>query len=202
MKRIASYIYNETLLHEHPVLFDIGARVGEFSIPFYKAHGGRIECYEPSPRNVEELSKRLGEHDVYHCIHSVAVSDHSGSMPLHVWDDPSLINASLYKGKEYGGDFDSVVEVGVIPFSSLLNTGDFIDVVKMNIEGAEYDCIMSVGAKLRRVGQFLIQVHGENPVYVPMDLVRHLESVGFVVTPNKIPPTGHSSILAINKELL
>jgi len=142
---------------------DIGANVGVFSVLASRWLGssGRVIAIEPSPREMAYLRANiaLNPGGAAVSLSDFAIADVEGQTILRVADD---LNGGL---NTLGSDFaypgvptNSEVAVSVTTLDALLTrlSVDRIDVVKIDVEGAEMRVLSGAEESLRRFGPALI----------------------------------------------
>jgi FkbM family methyltransferase len=129
------------------VVLDLGANVGDFTETL-AATGATVHAYEPDPYAFHSLSARFeGKPNV--CLYNAAVAAKSGSVQLsRLIDfdkDPAFrsTGSSIYFDRG-SGEF---VTVEAVSFAdALARCGKPIALIKMDIEGAEFDILEHVFA--------------------------------------------------------
>ncbi len=125
----------ESLLCEGMTFVDIGAHVGLFTLPAVKwvGHSGRVIAFEPHPGNYEMLKKNIEANQYATRIESnqFAVSDVTGQVHLHM----STFNTGDHQLFHKGGR--NTVEVSCTTLDDYLAVGEKVDVIKMDVQGAE-----------------------------------------------------------------
>lgn len=140
------------LMGEGDVFFDVGANLGFYS--FYVGplcgRSGSVHAFEPNPRLISHLYRSVELNRAQSNIHlnAVAVGGQSGThLPLY---DPDRIGcASLYA---HGWlNRDSTVLVPVITIDDYIRERKIkrIDVMKIDIEGAELDAFQGMEETFR-----------------------------------------------------
>jgi FkbM family methyltransferase len=123
------------LVQPGDVCVDVGAHIGLFSLELARAAGptGRVIAFEPAPDTRARLMENLdaNQNGARVAVRSVALSDTSGRMTLHSPEDAADVGRrSLVSGGEG-------VEVEVVRFDDLDLGLDRLDIVKVDVEGAE-----------------------------------------------------------------
>jgi FkbM family methyltransferase len=119
------------------VVVDAGASVGVHAVSLAARVGptGRVLCFEPLPRIASALRRTLmlnGYRDAE--VHELALSDRAGRAQLHAVSAESTLT-SLFP---LASDVQSTtIDVETVPLDDILQTGARVDVVKLDIEGAE-----------------------------------------------------------------
>lgn len=187
-----------------PVIFDLGANRGEFSRQMSARHGGTYHLVEANPALAEAL-RIEGRFPVWHC--ALAAAEGRIRFNIAENDEGSSI-LPLPKESEYNCVFRESVEVQARTLESLLTEvrPARIDLVKMDIEGAEVPVLRSLSAAtLRRIGQITVEFHSD-PVFgfdlsrEVEDVIRHMRRHGFVCM--DFSGTTRRDVLFINVEAL
>ena len=143
-------------LHPGGSFVDVGANIGLYTVAagYAVGHGGRVIAVEPTPGTAEVLAHNVRLNGLLETgvvtILQVAVGEAAGRAQLATHSEDSGHN-SLY----LTGDEDEVVQVEVAPLDDLVPVGTPVDVVKIDVEGAE----LAVLRGMRRVAE-------ENPAMV------------------------------------
>lgn len=163
---------------------DVGANIGYYVlIEARKAQ--KIYAFEPEPRNAELLRKNLSLNsyqdrvEVYQC----AVSDRMGSALLYISDLPNqhrLLN-------KFDTQRDKDIEVETITLDEFLKDKE-VDVVRMDLEGAEWLVIQGMKDVLRRTNKPLILFLEVHPALITnyggqaVKMIEFILDSGFKIT--------------------
>lgn len=138
---------------KYPVVIDIGANIGAFSMFIYPL-ADKIYAIEPAKKNVENLQKTVRENKLDKIIvKQMAIS-----------------NSSMVKNMERvgsaGGGGWRLNENGTIPVDCktlkdfMDDEGiDYVDLVKMDVEGHEFDIISAPLFPNNRIGMIIGEIH-------------------------------------------
>jgi FkbM family methyltransferase len=149
------------VIKEGDVIVDLGANLGYFTLLAAKLVGkkGKVYSFEPESRNYDYLVKNI-ELNGYDNIVATqkAVSDKHGKVRLYICPyDSGHHTINQYGGIEaYKPDFthDDVVldfvEVETIALDDFLKDVEQVDVVKMDVEGAEMLALSGMDGIIRR----------------------------------------------------
>lgn len=146
-----------TGLSSGSIVYSLG--VGEdisFDRSVLEAYGARVYAFDPTPRSrrwLDEQRLPAGFHFV-----PCAVSNRDGAAPFHPPADPRHVSHSLHR--RAAPDAPSLV----VPTRRLVTImeelgHDRIDLLKMDVEGAEHDVIDDMLACGLEVGQLLVEFH-------------------------------------------
>ena len=143
---------------EHGVALDLGAYLGEWSKRMAERYGCTVFAFEPSPGLAAEAADALREHPKVTVLrYGVAATDCTAKLAR---DGPG---SSIYAET---GKF-GIVEVPIRDIVAVLGELelDHIDVLKINIEGAEYDVLdrLIEADWVPRIGAISIQFHEWHP---------------------------------------
>lgn len=125
----------ESLLDTGMTFVDIGAHVGLFTLPAVKWVGesGRVVAFEPHPDNYAMLVENIETNACanYVEVNQSAVSDVSENVHLHM----SAFNTGDHQLFHKGGR--NTIEVKCTKLDDYFSVGDKVDVIKMDVQGAE-----------------------------------------------------------------
>ncbi len=144
-----SYKFNSG--SEEPVIFDCGANVGTSCAYFKKIYPySIIKAFEPDPVIANYLKSNIQNNN----LNNIEVIDKA------VWVNDIGVELNIE-----GADGSSIYtegekqKVGSIRLKDLLDTESRIDMLKMDIEGAENDVILDCGNSLKIVNNIFIEYH-------------------------------------------
>lgn len=134
-------------LREGTVVFDIGANIGTFSMMAKKSYPtATIFAIEPHPENFTLLQKNAP----FAISRQMAVTGRTGSVRFQATGSP--IGFRVQK--------DGVLTVPSMSLDELTAQCDSIDLVKMDVEGSEYDIFQHISPEtFRKVAHFLVEAH-------------------------------------------
>lgn len=146
-------------IKEGDVVVDVGSYIGYFSLLASERVGdtGCVYAFEPVPRNYERLMRNLKVNQVKNVkAYNFGLSDKEEVLPIYVpKDNPgeTTLQQKSYSEITQGTKMEKErVKVSLIPFDSFFedNALDRIDVVKMDIEGAELKALKGMENALSR----------------------------------------------------
>ncbi len=131
-------------IKEGSIVVDIGAHIGYYTLMFAKLVGenGKVFSFEPDPENFCLLKKNVEVNNYKNVVlEQKAVSDYIGKAKLYISRESSGQNTIYQIDKK-----QNFIEVEVINLDEYFKSFEKnIHLIKMDIEGAEYSCIL--GAK-------------------------------------------------------
>lgn len=119
------------------VVFDCGAYVGDFASQMIDRYQCRVFCFEPSPVYFEKLSRRFAGQPRITCL-NYGIGSSSTEAKISVEEDAS----SLFRAAESG----AVETVRFMDINEALQLagGGRIDLLKLNIEGGEFEILEAI----------------------------------------------------------
>lgn len=147
-----------------PTILDVGSNIG-LSVLFFKKlyPKSKIIAFEPSPRACYLLKKNLLINEIKGVeVHEAAITGNSGSTQLYGEHSESgyALGNSIIKQWGLQRNTSSAVPVPSVKLSSYINGP--IDLLKLDIEGAEQLAITELGKKLSFIKEIFMEVHEGN----------------------------------------
>ena len=179
---------------ECPVIFDIGAHIGNISVLYRKLFPScTIHAFEPFPETFQTLKQRFNDHPSVK-LNDVAVSDSVGftSFNAKVSSKTNSILRSDPRGSEFwSGPFHETTSIIQVPTTTIdkyseANAIDTIHILKLDVQGAELQALRGARSMLenRRIKLIYMEVILV-PTYVDQphfeDYLRFFRSVGYVM---------------------
>jgi FkbM family methyltransferase len=135
------------------VIADVGANVGRLSQFFWDAGAGtnRVVSIEPLPENVERIRERIRAANTDRwTVQACAVAARKGSVGLAVFRTPrGELNSRVVRGRSER----------TVPARKLSTLVPEATVVKLDIEGHEYEVLDEALPRLRRAHSWAIELH-------------------------------------------
>jgi FkbM family methyltransferase len=147
--------YLENIALDSRVIADVGANVGRFSELFWRHAGaaGRVVSIEPQPENVARIEEKIAAASAANwVVEACAVARVEGSLTMRVFDVAYGKNSVVVTGAA-GGD---VREVRARRLQDLVPGAQ---VVKLDIEGHEYDILPEAVPALARAEVWALELH-------------------------------------------
>jgi FkbM family methyltransferase len=135
--------------------FGVGEDVS-FDLELIERAGLTVHAFDPTPRSIAWVkSKRMPPNFI---MHAVGLAAYDGVARMWPPDDPTHISHTLIGPRRTAQE---AIEVAVNRLATLMRGlgHDRLDVLKLDIEGAEYDVIDDVIASRVEVDQILVEFH-------------------------------------------
>jgi FkbM family methyltransferase len=177
------------------VVFDLGAAGGGFGRAVHEMTGCRSLCADASPHAYEVLAAAPGIE-----AHHVALGGVDGPTEMQIGGYEG--EKFWVRGAEDGAAAETIEVEGVTLATFMTRAGvDFVDLVKLDIEGAEFAFFDAAADEtLKRVGQWSVEFHDFlDPALAPKvaAVIRRLEGLGFETV--VMTRRGHGDVLFLNR---
>jgi len=167
---------------DHPLIVDCGANIG-FSVLNYKRKHpkSKIIAFEADPLFLPLLRRNL---------------EHNGAGDVEIVEAAVWIKDGQAKWYSEGINGSRLAETEMDPGCPTVRTvdlaaylGEPIDMLKLDIEGAEYDVIMHLGNRLANVRNLCVECHLDQRKIKPFGkLLELLSTEGFNISINSFGP--------------
>ena len=178
----------EDTLRSGMTMIDIGAHVGYFSLLGASLVGdeGKIYAFEPEPQNYSLLADNIERNGYKNVVaESKAVSEISGEAQLFISGLDNGSHSIYQNEKRKTTDYVPVQTVNLDDYLGTMGC-HHIDLIKIDVEGAEIDVIKGMVGVLSREDAptliiefcpFLLEAAGKQPV----DLINLIREMGFSI---------------------
>lgn len=158
LDRVSQHTFLPGLLSGNPVVIDLGANKGGFALPML-ARGCRVIAVEPVP----ELAAALRAKGVE--VREAAITGSGGGRVALTYDlgrdadmTGSVMGLAVVGALLTESATRKTVEVPTLSLDEIVHTG--VDLVKVDIEGAELDALLNAKPEtLNRIGQIAVEFH-------------------------------------------
>jgi len=181
-------IYKHCDLNDLNVVVDIGANVGLFSLYMIQKNCKKLFCIEPTNKAFDQLSHLLKDTpNVY--TKKLAIHNFIGKSTIKVNNDNSTISGFLHDVHPYTHHnmTDEDVDVTTLPMFMKQENIEKVDLIKIDIEGIEYDVIDSMtDDEIIKSSRYIIEYHWAKTKNIKK-IVNRFESLGYKITNNDDP---------------
>jgi FkbM family methyltransferase len=180
---IGGHTLLESVLTGTVTVIDAGANHGGFARGLRNRHPGSYHAIEANP----ELAAELERSGSYESVTNAALTDHDGTVSLQLGrnDEASSI-LPLPDTEIYGAVTIGTVQIPAMSLTTLLSRHPDLDVLKLDIEGAETRALLAVDPKaILGISQITVEFHGAPQFGFGLGpevkaVIRHLRGNGFV----------------------
>ncbi len=162
-------------------VFDIGANNGLFTLYLLERGCKKVYAFEPNETTETNIKSILSNYDNYELIKK-AVYTHNNGLTFYVNENNSTIG-SIDKDHVAAQGFAEEIKVPSISLKTFIEQNDIkkIDLIKMDIEGAEYDIIENLEDSVFEItDSFLIEFHS-NKNGIAKRMIEKIISHGFEI---------------------
>lgn len=165
-----------------PLIFDLGAHIGLSSLYFKMLYPqSEIIAVEPMPANVALFQENMSQNFIENVqLITQAIATHSGQVTLYIDTSDSWYSTASFSKGAWTKDQPTVpILVPTITLKDLItqNASRPIDLLKMDIEGAEFATLCSAGAELRQIKELILEYHPQ-PKQDLQTMILHLQQYG------------------------
>ncbi|WP_207459125.1 FkbM family methyltransferase [Azospirillum sp. SYSU D00513] len=162
------------------LVLDVGANRGAVTRHFRTQYPEAVvHAFEPIPSLADELRQNFAQ-DSQVIVHGCAVGAKAATVPFHV--TRNLVSSSLYRPSQmlgrYHGENVSIDETMEVPVRTLsdLFAGQFIDLLKLDIQGGELQAFIGAGPKLLSHVHIILTEVMFSPSYEGQDLFADVDA--------------------------
>lgn len=171
------YFTDEFVLSKNSIVFDIGAQIGVFSV-FVSDKAGKVFSFEPVPENFKLLKENIKLNRLQNVFaFNLAVSDKKSKQKIFLSKNNTGGHSVFGKGDFIEAQTTTLQEI------TEKNAPEKIDLMKMDIEGAEYSIIFGLSEKtIQKIERIVMECH-DLPGFNrnPAKMISFLKKKGFKV---------------------
>lgn len=146
------------LVQPGSVVVDVGANFGLYAVSaaLYARPHGRVFAFEPAPNAFALLQRNIADNGLGELVTArpFAVAASAGRAQFYVGDDVSF--SSLHRTQRLHDDVECV-EVELVALDTALADAPSVDLLKIDVEGAESEVLRGARALLRRSRAPIVQ---------------------------------------------
>lgn len=159
--------------------FGAGTNIS-FDTELAEKFGLKINLFDPTPKSIQYVKVQKLNPD--YSFEEIGIADFSGNAKFYLPLNPDFVSATLEKQS----DSQKFVEVRVERLSEIMerNKHKYLDLLKMDIEGAEYDVIDDILKSGIEIHQLLVEFHHRFPslgIKKTRNAIEKLRNAGFAL---------------------
>ncbi|WKZ30977.1 MAG: FkbM family methyltransferase [Candidatus Dojkabacteria bacterium] len=159
-------IYATKLQSETPIILDIGAHIGLATLYFKQQWpGGTVFAFEPNPVAFKLLEENIWQNGLQNVeAYNIAIAGSDGKRKLYIpandvsWDS----NSSFTNGSWSKQEAQQPVEIEARRLAKILEKLDKVDLLKIDVEGAEFEIFKDIQKNLMKINEMIIEIHPES----------------------------------------
>ena len=174
------WVVDESLLNRESVIYSVGVGSNiDFDVELINSFGATVHAFDPTPRSIEWVkSQKLPKHFIFHPFGLSAENGHMDFFP------PAKASSTHFSPIDRYGDTNNIVKAPVKDIDTIASELKHkeIDLLKMDIEGAEYEVIEALPKNRVAINQILIEFHHMYkgiPISKTVDAISTLSNLGF-----------------------
>ena len=148
-------------INKHSIIYSFGIGMdASFDLALIKRFGLAVHAFDPTPQSIAWVQKQSFPSNFI--LHKYGISNFDGKVSFYPPNNPNFISHSiLYNKKSASG----AISVNVKRLISIMEELDHkkIDILKMDIEGAEYEVIFDIKKSNIRPIQIVVEFHHRFP---------------------------------------
>lgn len=155
---------NPTGLGKDSIVYSFG--IGEdvsFDVAMIRRFGCVVHAFDPTPRSIEWVKARQksGEIPSGFVLHEYGLAAHDGTVSFFAPDNPTHVSHTMIEGATKGRQ----ITVPVKRLATILRELGHarVDLLKMDIEGAEYAAVEDILKERVAIPQMLVEYHHRFP---------------------------------------
>lgn len=188
---------------------DIGANFGYYSLLAAKLNKEiKVHCFEPSPGPLQYLNENVKLNSLENkiSIYNLALSDQKGKLDFHVVENKKFSNFLNLSGEHNTGSkklknsTQIVVESVTLDSLFLSKNIKFVDLIKIDVEGAEHLVIQGAKSIIQECKPIIICeiLKQENATYIQSEL-KQMGFEAYIFSIGKLVKVDHIRVDELNK---
>ena len=170
--------YSHVNLKPTDTVLDIGANIGAYTL-YASRRARQVISYEPFMENFDMLKGNVEQNDVHNVkLCNMAVGGKARKTVVHA-GGPNFGTVSLYASEST----ESMQETQVCSLEEVFSLHNLtkVDVLKLDVEGAEYEILMENAHVLSKIDRIILEFHDYKDLGDHRELIKVLKEEGFVV---------------------
>lgn len=176
----------DAILNDATVVCDVGANIGQYTL-YFAFKGKKVYAFEPMPNIIDHLKKHISLNAVEDKITVVtkALTSSNGTLKFSLPKSDNSGTASTVLGRSQNtGEIIEVEGITLDFFLSTIRNKEKIDLIKIDIEGAELFSLKGMTSLLSSENKPILILEMNDDMmkmagYVPDDVLHFLEQYGY-----------------------
>jgi len=159
--------FNKLNLSKDSVVIDIGANIGLITQLIEDKYDCHIDCYEPNHYAFQVLQNKFKNNKKINCYYN-AVTEKGGEAKIYYHKNSKIdplkwsVGTSLLKNKSNVDPLNFLI-IKTISISNIIEKYKVIDLIKIDIEGYEYNILSEIIKNKNKIKKVICELHG-NPI--------------------------------------
>ena len=169
------YVAPSLLEEKNNIIYSFGVGTNiSFDLQLIDAFDCEVYAFDPTPKSIAWIKKQ--NLPVNYKFYDCGLAKKDGMVEFYLPDNPDHVSATIFSKTE--SNKSGIVEVPMKSFNSIINElgHSKIDVLKLDIEGSEYDVIEDIVKANVQIKQLLVEFHHRMP-YIEDGLAKTKKAV-------------------------
>jgi FkbM family methyltransferase len=156
-----AYALDATGLHPESVVYSVGIGTDiSFDLDLIRRYGVTVHAFDPTPQSLAWIDRQSLPDQLV--VHPFGLASIDGTAHFFAPSNPAKVSASMTPSREHSGQVLDLPVRRLTGIMALLGHQQ-IDLLKLDIEGAEYEVIDDLIDSQVCVRQLLVEFHHANP---------------------------------------
>lgn len=157
----ASWVINPLLISPDSIIYSFGVGTDiSFDLEMIRRYTVRIHAFDPTPKSINWLeSQDIPDNFIFHPF---GIAAKNGKIDLFLPENENFVSGSILPEMIPASSKITVEVLDLLSIMKILNH-NHIDILKMDIEGAEYEVIQNIIDNNIQINQLLIEFHHRFP---------------------------------------
>jgi len=156
--QFANWTFNPDNINAESIVYSFGIGTDiSFDVQMIQKFGLKVFAYDPTPKSIEWLKTQNVPANFM--AQQIGLADFNGEISFHLPENENYVSCSIIDTEGFSNE--KSVKAKVLTLITLMeqNGHQKIDILKMDIEGAEYDVIKNIVNSDLKISQILIEFH-------------------------------------------
>ena len=170
-------------INDKPIVYSFG--IGEdvsFDLDFYKKFNYNIFCFDPTPKSIDWIKKQELLNSI--SFFEYGISNKNDSVDFFLPKNPDHASGSILHQQNVNTDNKVTVQMNRLKNIATELGHKHIDIIKLDIEGAEYEVLNDIVNSKLSINQILVEFHDrffENGRNMSKQAVNKLKENGYKI---------------------
>lgn len=180
------FYVNTDNLNDKSIIYSFG--VGEdisFDLELIKKYNCQVFAFDPTPKSIKFIKEKKDLPETFF-FYPYALFNYNGFISFVLPDNPDYVSCKIQSNIGINVESERIIKVPCKNFSTIISELNHtkIDVLKMDIEGAEYEILDDILKSQIQIDQILIEFHHrfkEIGINKTMDAINKLNQYGYKI---------------------
>lgn len=152
------FFLEESRIDRDSIVYSVGiGKDMSFDFSLNQKFGCKVFCFDPTPESIDWFKKQKRGKDFM--FSDYGISDQAGNMSFHLPKNEDHVSGSILRNSLVSEQRVIQVKMKTLRDAMEEHGHSHIDVLKIDIEGAEYDVVADLLQSSIQVRQILVEIH-------------------------------------------